>query len=166
MGKPAKKLAVTPQALRAAPWARVQRVQLVRREVREYLPASVVQLLLSRAECVVEGGDEMGNGTGSPGRRVYATVMITIDLQSAGHLFRERADQATALRVAELLRTEPALANRLVELARPELSRIATGPQGRNTLEISVEHQVRTDGARILVDGDAMAVVTAQSRAN
>jgi len=155
----AKNLALTPQPLRAAPWARVQRVQLVRREVREYLPPSAIELLLARAECVVEGGDEMGQAVGPPQRRVYATVMVTIDLRAAAALFREPADEATAVRVAELLESTPALARRMVQLAGPELARIAGVPE--DTLEISVDHHGRADGSMILIDGDAMAIVPA-----
>ncbi|MEM6994341.1 MAG: hypothetical protein AAF721_27755 [Myxococcota bacterium] len=146
----------TPRKLPAPPWARVQRVQLVRREVREYLPPTAVQLLLARAECVVEGGDELGPAAGPPGRRVYATVMATIDLEGGAGLFREPADEATAQRVAELLESTPGVARRLVELARPELSRLAGAPAA--SLEISLEHHARAEGSRILIDGDAMAV--------
>lgn len=139
------------------PWARVQRVQLIRREVREYLPNSTVELLLSRAQSVVEAGDEVGPTLGPPQRRVYATVMMSIELGPGAPLFREPPDEATAERVAELLESTPALRRRLVELARPELSRLA----GTTALEISVEHRARAEGSTILVDGDAMAVAQA-----
>lgn len=166
MGKVATQSAgVTPHRLSPAPWARVQRVQLVRREVREYLPPTAVQLLLSRAECDVEGGTELGVAAGQE-RRVYATVMVTIDLQAGARLFRETPDEATAQRVAELFAATPGVVARLVELARPELSRLAEAPAA--SLEISLEHHVRAEGSRILIDGDAMAVVPcgAASRAN
>ena len=42
------------QSLLAPPWTRVRRVQLIRREVREYLPGSAIELLLSEGDTVVE----------------------------------------------------------------------------------------------------------------
>lgn len=159
MNKPATKPAATTRAcLPAAPWARVQRVQLVRREVREYLPPSAVQLLMSRAECVVEGGNELGDAAGPPQRRTYATVMVTIDLLAVAELFREPADEATAQRIAELIEATPSVAQRLVELARPEMARIAGSAP--DDLEISIEHEARADGSCVLIDGDAVAVAT------
>ena len=97
--------------LSAPRWARVERVQLIRREVREYLPAGAVELLLSGADCVVEGDDELGPVSGGAtrrearkeARRVYATVMVTIGLAQSSAAFRERPDGATAVRLAELL---------------------------------------------------------------
>ena len=139
-----------------SPWARVQRVQLVRREIREYIPPGAIALLLARADCVVEGGDEVGATVGPPQRRTYATVMVTIDLGGSASLFREPADEATAQHVAELVESSPVVARQLVAMARPELSRIAGVPA--DALEISLEHKARADGSRILIDGDAVAV--------
>lgn len=132
----------------------------MRREVREYLPPGALQLLLSRAECVVEGGGEVGRPAGPEPQRVYATVMITIDLASGASLFREPADEATAQRIAELLEATPGVARQLVELSRPELAAIAGVPPG--ALEIALEHHARAVGSQILIDGDAMAVVRVQ----
>ena len=146
------------QRLPPSPWARVQRVQLVRREVREYLPPSAVQMLLARAECVVEGDGELGPPTRGQ-RRVYATVMVTIDLERGASLFREPADEATAQRVAELVESTPAIIRALVAYARPELARIAGVPG--DALEISLEHTARAEGSRILIDGDAVGIVAA-----
>lgn len=138
-------------------WARVEQVQLIRREVREYLPAGAVELLLSGADFVVEGGDELGATSGAPARRVYATVMVTIPLPRSAKAFRERPDGATAVRLAELLESTPLVARKLAELARPELAEIAgVSPAA---LEISLEHQARAEGTDLLIDGDAVAVV-------
>lgn len=152
-----RRAASRPHAiLPPSPWARVQRVQLVRREVREYIPPGAVTLLLARADCVVEGGGEVGAAVGAAQLRTYATVMVTIDLGGSASLFREPPDDATAQRVAELIEASPAVARQLIAMARPELSRIAGVPV--DALEISLEHKARADGSRILIDGDAMAV--------
>src|SRR5690606_24113851 len=45
-------------SLDAAPWARVERVNLIRREVRESLSPNALEILFSRAELVVESGDD------------------------------------------------------------------------------------------------------------
>ncbi|MBC8068280.1 MAG: hypothetical protein IAG13_08100, partial [Deltaproteobacteria bacterium] len=61
-------------------WARVHRIRLIRREIRESLSAGALDLLLSHAELVVEGSGEIGTAPGHIGERVYVTLMLTIDL--------------------------------------------------------------------------------------
>jgi hypothetical protein len=133
-------------------------VQLIRREVREFLGQSALEVLLSAAEHVVEGSAELARDAGSPGcragGRVYATVMVTIDLCACSAYFREPADDATAQRVAELMHASGAVAERIAVLARPELAELAGIPA--EDLEVSLTHHVRAEGTRILIDGDAL----------
>jgi hypothetical protein len=131
-------------------------VQLIRREVREVLSPSALELLFEHAELVVEGGEEVG-GRRADDRRVFATVMVSIDLaRCAGHV-REPADEATARRVAELMETEPRVHQRLHSLAARELARLAgAAPE---TLAIAVETGMRAAGTVVLVDIDAMATL-------
>ena len=138
----------------------MQRIQLIRREVRESLSSGALDLLLAQAELVVEGSGEIASrGPASPSargsERVYATVMWTIDLGRVADRFREPADAATAERVAKLMRAEPTLRERLVALARPRLAALAGVAE--DALEISIEPNVRADGVHVLVDGDAVA---------
>lgn len=143
----------------------MQRIRLIRREVRESLSSGALDLLLAQAELVVEGSGEIAAPSSSaPGSarargpeadRVYATVMWTIDLARVADRFREPADAATAERVAELMRAEPTLRPRLVALARPKLAALAGVAE--DALEITVEPHVRADGVLVLVDGDAVA---------
>lgn len=133
-------------------WARVAKIQLIRREVREFLPPSAIELLFAHGDDVVEGGVELGEG--GVAHRAYATVMVTIDLARCADLFREPADVATAQRLAELMADDRAVRDRLVALARRELARISGLSTKR--LRVQLEHNVRADGTRLLLDADAM----------
>lgn len=149
-----------PDGLVPPRWARVQRIRLIRREVRESLSAGALDLLLADAELVVEGSGELSSRarsepTRSPSERVFATVMLTIDLARVADRFREPADAATAERVAELMRVEPKVRDRLVALARPRLAALVGVDE--EAVDISIEPHVRADGVHVLVDGDAVA---------
>lgn len=133
-------------------WARVQKVQLIRREIRETLSPSALEVLWRHGEHVVEGGQEVGRGPA--GRRFYATVMVTFDLKRCAAYFREPADVATAERLAELLIGSPRVKHKLVALARPELARMAQVPG--HALLIEMDHHARAEGTQVLIDGDAM----------
>jgi hypothetical protein len=143
-------------------WARVTQVQLIRREIREFLGQSALEVLLSAADHVVEGSAELAKpadfgrapGQRPPVGRVYATVMVTIDLRACSAYFREPADDATAQRVAELMQESDRVATRIAALARPKLAELA-GVCAEH-LDVSLAHQVRAEGTRILIDGDAM----------
>lgn len=144
------------EGLGAAPWARVRRVQLIRREIREVLSPSAVEVLFEQAELVVEGGEELG-GRRAEDRRVFATVMVTIDLTRCAGQVREPTDEATARRVAELMEVEPRVHARLRSIAARELARLCgTEPEG---LVVAVEIAVRVDGTAVLLDVDAMATL-------
>ncbi|HET6585399.1 MAG TPA: hypothetical protein VFG69_18200 [Nannocystaceae bacterium] len=145
-------------------WARVQRIRLIRREVRESLSAGALDLLLADAELVVEGGGEVSSRQppSSSGSTVFATVMLTIDLARVADRFREPADAATAERVAELMRVEPRVRDRLVALARPRLAALVG--VGQEAVDISLEPHVRADGVHVLVDGDAVAGPRARAK--
>jgi len=128
-------------------WARVERVQLIRREVREFLSPQALDLMFERAERVIEGGrDELG--------RVYATVMLSVDLDKCQPWFRERADAATAQRVVELLRNDRWLERHLRRHAREALST----QSGRRVAarRVALDYQVRARDRHLLVDCDAM----------
>jgi hypothetical protein len=138
-----------------AGWARVQKVQLIRREIRETLSPSALEVLWRHGEHVVEGGGEVGRE--SAGRRFYATVMVTFDLRRCAQYFREPADVATAERLAELLIGSPRVRNKLIALARPELARMAQVAE--QCLHIEMDHHARAEGTQVLIDGDAMVTL-------
>lgn len=134
------------------PWSRVRRVQLIRREIREYLPASAIELLLSAAEHVVEGGVESDADDGAP---VYASFMTTIDLEVAAEAFREPADAATAQRVAELMHDHKVVRAKLTARAQAAVAELAGVDPER--LGISLDYHVRAEGHRVFLDADVEA---------
>jgi hypothetical protein len=135
-------------------WASVQKVQLIRREIRETLSPSALEVLWRHGEHVIEGGGELSHGRGAAGRRFYATVMVTFDLRRCAAYFREPADVATAERLAELLIGSPRVKTKLIALARAELARLAQVPDSQ--LHIEMDHHARAEGTQVLIDGDAM----------
>jgi hypothetical protein len=140
----------TASPLAAPRWAKVEKIRLIRREVRETLGIGAIDLLLARADVVIEG-DRAPTHDG----RVYATFMITIDLKRCIADVRDPADAATAERLAELLADADVLRDRMLRMATAHLSSIAA--RAEDELEISLEISVRHDGTRVLVDGDAVA---------
>lgn len=144
------------RALLGPSWPRVRRIPLIRREVRESLSDSALEILFAEAELLVEGDHELGARDLACGR-VYATVMLTVDLSRSAALLRERPDEATAERVAELMRGSPGVRRRVSELARPRLAELF-GADPRS-LRIELLPSVRTSGVRILIDGDAVVSV-------
>lgn len=139
------------------PWVRVREVQLIRREIRETLSPGAVQVLFDHAELVVEGGEELG-GRRASDRRMFATVMVTIDLRRCAAHFREPADEATARRVAELMELDSQVRQELCSLAARELARLSGCEP--DALAVSVETAIRVEGTAVLVDVDAMATLT------
>ncbi len=129
-------------------WRRVSQIQLIRRVVREVMSPSALELLFAHSDHVVETGVDAGDPT-----RLYATVMVTMDLQRCRESLREPVDPATAQRVAELL-VEARVRRRLAELAARQLSERA----GREIPPdaIDLELSVRVDGCSILIDADAV----------
>jgi hypothetical protein len=161
----------------------VRRIPLIRREVRESLSPSALELLFAGAELIVEGDRDLARRARNEDRG-YATVMVTIDLASRGSapegpsrgsapegpsrgsapegpsvadLMREPADVATAERVAELMRGSALVRRRLIELARPRLADMFG--QAARSLRIELLPVVRVSGARILIDGDAVVML-------
>ncbi len=134
------------------PWARVHKVQLIRREIREVLSPSALEVLWRHGEHVLEGGREVGRR--GQEQRYFATVMVTFDLRRCATYVREAADVATAERLAELLIGSPRVRNKLIALARPELARLAGLPE--RSLHIEMDYHARAEGTQVFIDGDAM----------
>lgn len=135
-------------------WQRVERVALVRREVREVLAPSAVDLLFERAEAVVEGDiDSAGSSS------AFASVMLTIDLQRVAPLIRERPDVATAERIAELLAGHPQVRRRLEALAFAHARDLFPGAEA--SLGLSLDFTARAEDSRVLLDADAVVSLDA-----
>lgn len=136
-------------------------MQLIRREVREALSPGAIEVLFEHADVVVEGAEELG-GRRAEDRRFYATVMITIDLTRCGSCFRERADEATAHRVGELMEIDPRVRERLHTLAAHEVAQLAGVEPAQ--LALAVEIGVRSDETAVLLDVDVVATLAARRR--
>jgi hypothetical protein len=144
-------------------WPRVRRIPLIRREIRESLSDNALELLFCSAELLVEGDRDLEAGRLADSERAYATVMVTLDLTHCATFLRERADEATAERVAELMRGSASVRRRLIELARPKLAQLVDAPP--RSLRIELLPVVRVAGARILIDGDAVVSQASTGRA-
>lgn len=142
------------RALLGPMWPRVRRIPLIRREVRESLSDNALELLFGSAELLIEGDRELAVERLSDAERAYATVMVTLDLTTCANLLREPADEATAERVAELMRGSASVRRQLIELARPKLAELVDAPP--RALRIELLPAVRVAGARILIDGDVV----------
>lgn len=138
----------------------MQRIPLVRREVREFLSERALEILLGGAELLIEGDRDLDRRF-AEANRAYATVMATIQLERFADVLREPADAATAECAVELMRKSPAVRRQLSALARPELAKLlAAEPR---SLHIELLPTIRREGTNILIDGDA--VVSLRTRA-
>ncbi len=118
------------------------------------LSPGAIEVLLEHADLVVEGGEELG-GRRAADRRFYATVMVTLELARCASFFRERADEATARRVAELMDLDAHAHQRLRTLAARELAQLADVEP--DALAFTFEAAFRVDGTAVLVDIDVVA---------
>lgn len=132
------------------PMARVTRVALFQREIRERLSDAALHVLLAKAEVISEGQVAPAGMA-----KYYGSTMLTMDLALCTAEFREMMDAATALRVAEMLRSDRRFKPRLRDLARREAERVADAKL--KNLEMEVKVDVR--GPRVLVDLDVEATV-------
>ncbi|NVB37385.1 hypothetical protein G6O69_06045 [Pseudenhygromyxa sp. WMMC2535] len=143
-------------------WPRVRRISLIRREIRESLSTSALEILLEAAELIVEGDRDLEAGAEGESLRGYATVMLSIDLARAAALLREPADDATAERVAELMRGSRTVRGRVIELARPQLAALFECPE--RSLRVELQPVIRAQGSRILLDADAVVSLGSAQR--
>lgn len=134
-------------------WAKVDGIRLIRREIRETLSPGAIELLFAHSELVVEGSAAVACEAGT--LRVYATIMLSVDLSRCSARVREPVDAATTLRLVELMRDCASVRLRLTELARPHLAKLAGLPA--DSIELELEPAIRCEGMLLLVDGDAVA---------
>ena len=131
------------------PMARVTRIALFEREVRERLSLAALELLLSRAEVISEGQRSVRGGRDA----YFGSTMLTFDLPAMAVLLRDACDAATARRLASLLEADGRVAGRVQELAAREAARVAGAAPGA----VSTHIAIRAQGARVFVDVDVEA---------
>lgn len=132
-------------------WSKVRRLSLIRREVRESLSPEALRLIFHHAEVMVEGSVEQAPRFGP---RVYATVMLTVDLEGLGTQLDEVIDELTTLKISELIRRDPRVHREIARLAcrhvhGRDLDLSALGPY-------EIDIRTTAEGSRVLIDGDAM----------
>jgi len=128
------------------PLARVQRIALFEREVRERPSRAALDLVFERAEVMSEG--QRSTRAGQP--VYFGSTMLTIDLEALAPQLRESCDAGTARRLATLLASDAAVAARVKAVASQEAARIAGG----RLKAIATEVKVRAKGARVFIDVD------------
>jgi hypothetical protein len=128
------------------PLARVQRIALFEREVRERLSRAALDLVFERAEVMSEG--QKSTRAGKP--VYFGSTMLTIDLEALAPVLREVCDAGTARRLGKLLASDAVVASRVKSIATREAARIAGG----RLQAVATEMKVNAKGARIFIDVD------------
>lgn len=129
--------------------ARVQRIALFEREVRERLSPSSLELILGRLDVMSEGQRETRAG----GDLYLGSTMLTLALGSLAGVLRDACDAACAQRLARQLQDDGVALTRLKAIAAKEVERLA----GARPKGISAEAKVRSQGSRVFVDIDVEA---------
>jgi hypothetical protein len=133
------------------PLARVQRIALFEREVRERLSRSALDVLFACAEVMSEGQRQPRAGK----EAFFGSTMFTIDLGALSPTVRDACDAATAQRLAALVATDVGVAARVKALAAAEAARLA----GARPRSVSTEIKVRARGAKVFIDVDVEATL-------
>src|SRR3954469_20443905 len=128
------------------PLARVQRIALFEREVRQRLSRAARDLVFERAEVISEG--QKSTRAGQP--VYFGSTMLTIDLEALAPQLRESCDAGTARHLATLLAGDSAVASRVKSVAKREAARIAGG----RLQSVATEVKVSARGARVFIDVD------------
>jgi hypothetical protein len=131
------------------PMARATRIGLFEREVRERPARAALDLLFARAEVISEGQRSQRGGKDA----YFGSTMLTFDLPALSVVIRDACDASTAMRLAALLESEPAVGKRVQELAKREATRVG----GAVPLNVSTHVAIRAQGAKIYIDVDVEA---------
>jgi hypothetical protein len=131
------------------PMARVERLPLIEREIRERVGTAALELLIAGADVLVEGAP--GNGPTSAG--FFGSVMMTIDLAARAPQIREAPTPELAARLVELIGADGRALGRIRRIAESRAAVFAGRP-----IEVHPgDLRVRSDGLRVLVDIDIEA---------
>jgi hypothetical protein len=133
--------------LQPKPMARVTRVPLFEREVRERLSNAAVEVLLGRAAVLAEG---QRSQSATARHAFFGSIMITIELAGLDAALRDDCSPESARRVAEMMEVDARVLKKLRQLAEREASRLA----GAAIRVHSADVRVRAEGTRVLVDID------------
>lgn len=138
---------VTPTAgVVLRPLARVQRIALFEREVRERLSRAALDVLFARAEVISEGQRTVRNAQPA----YFGSTMLTIDLSGLSSVLREACDAGTARRLATLLAGDASVKKRVEVIAASEAARIV----GNRLRTLAAEMKVTARAVRVFIDVD------------
>jgi len=129
------------------PMARVQRVTLFEREIRERLSVAAIEILLERAKILSEG---QRSASPTAKARWFGSTMITVDVAALGDVVREPCDARAAARVAELVAGDARVVKRVQRIAGREADRIA----GATVRVRASDVRVRAEGTLVHLDVD------------
>jgi len=129
------------------PMARVHRVTLFEREVREKLSVAAIEILLERARTLSEG---QRSAAPTARARWFGSTMITVDVAALGDVVREPCDARAAARVAELIGGDARVTRRVQRIAGREADRLA----GATVRVRASDVRVRVQGTLVHLDVD------------
>jgi hypothetical protein len=127
--------------------ARVTRVPLFEREVRERLSGAAIEVLFARAEVLAEG---RRSTSPTAKQAFFGSIMITINLAGLDGELRDTCSDASAARVAGLMENDARIVRRLRQVAEREASRLAEAQIRVHSADV----RVRAEGTRVMVDID------------
>jgi hypothetical protein len=131
------------------PLARVERISLFEREVKERLSRAALDVLFATAGVMSEGQRTARGGRES----FFGSTMLTIELDAAALALRDTADARAAQRLAALLARDAGAQARIKRLAAEECERLSSArPRSLNT-----DIKVRARGTTVYVDVDVEA---------
>jgi hypothetical protein len=134
---------------RLRPLARVERISLFEREVKERLSRAALDVLFATAGVMSEGQRAARAGRES----FFGSTMLTIELDAAALALRDAADARSAQRLAALLARDAGAQARIKRLAAEECERLSSArPRSLNT-----DIKVRARGTTVYVDVDVEA---------
>jgi hypothetical protein len=131
------------------PLARVERISLFEREVRERLSRAALELIFGAAGIMSEGQRSARNG-----REIFfGSTMLTIELPAVAGSVRDVCDARAAQHLCALLATDGVAATRIKSIAAAEAERLCRA----RPRTVGTEIKVRARGTTVYVDVDVEA---------
>ncbi len=146
---PAANTSAPQRRLMLRPLARVERISLFEREVRERLSRAALELIFSLAGIMSEG-----QRSARDGREIFfGSTMLTIELPAVAAAVRDVCDARAAQHLCALLATDAVAAARIKSIAAAEAERLCR----IRPRTVGAEIKVRARGTTVYVDVDVEA---------
>ncbi len=131
------------------PLARVDKISLFEREVRERLSRAALDLIFAKAGVMSEGQRSLRQGR----EHFFGSTMLTIELPAVADAVRDVCDARAAQHLCALLATDTVAAARIKSIAAAEAERLCRA----RPRSIGAEIKVRARGTTVYVDVDVEA---------